>query len=130
MFSWACREITEGLHGEQDMSPEIAKDRRRKGRLRLPGVIRVRPSAPGVDFDEILHTLNASRVGVYFVSKNREYREGMRVFITYPYLDSPGAINRESLGEVTRVDELDNGRRGIAVLILMPVYLGGQETLR
>ena len=102
------------------------KDRRRKSRTRLPLVIRVRPSSPGVaDFDEILPTLNASREGIYFASKNRAYRRGMRVFITYPYVDSPGSINRESLGEVVRIDQLDDGRRGIAVAILMPLHLAG-----
>jgi hypothetical protein len=29
-----------------------------------------------------------------------------------------------------RIDELDHGRRGIAVQILMPIYLGGKETLK
>ena len=63
---------------------------------------------------------------VYFVSKNRRYKEGLRVFITYPYSDSPGSINQESLGKVVRVDELDHGRRGIAVQILMPLHLGAK----
>jgi hypothetical protein len=103
------------------------EERRRKGRLRLPRVVRVRPSEPGLnEFDEILPTLNASMDSVYFVSKNRRYKEGLRVFITYPYLDSPGSINQESLGKVVRVDELDHGRRGIAVQILMPLHLGAK----
>jgi hypothetical protein len=78
------------------------------------------------EFDEILPTLNASMDSVYFVSKNRRYKEGLRVFITYPYSDSPGSINQESLGKVVRVDELDHGRRGIAVQILMPLHLGAK----
>jgi hypothetical protein len=107
------------------------EERRRKGRLRVPRVIRVRPSEPHLaDFDEILPTLNAAVDSVYFVSKNQAFREGMRVFITHPYSEAPGSINRESLGKVVRIDELDRGRRGIAVQLLMPVYLGGKETLR
>jgi hypothetical protein len=103
------------------------EERRRKGRLKLPRVVRVRPSEPGLnEFDEILPTLNASMDSVYFVSKNRRYKEGLRVFITYPYSDSPGSINQESLGKVVRVDELDHGRRGIAVQILMPLHLGAK----
>jgi len=74
--------------------------------------------------------LNISRDSVYFASKNRFYKEGMRVFITYPYSDSVGSINRESLGRVVRVDDLGEGRRGIAVEILMPIYVGGKETVR
>jgi len=107
------------------------EERRRKGRLKVPRVVRVRPSEPGLtDFDEILPTQNAALDSVYFVSKNRRYKEGLRVFITFPYSDSPGSINQESLGKVVRVEELDHGRRGIAVQILMPLYLGAKETLR
>jgi hypothetical protein len=107
------------------------EERRRKGRLRLPRVVRVRPSQPGqAEFDEILPTRNAALNSVYFVSKHLGYKEGMRLFITFPYLEDPGAINQESLGKVVRVDELDHGRRGIAVQILMPLVLGGQETIR
>jgi hypothetical protein len=107
------------------------EERRRKGRLRVPRVVRVRPSEPGVsDFDDILPTRNAALDSVYFVSKNRGYKAGMRVFITFPYSDTPGSINQESLGKVVRVDELDHGRRGIAIQILMPLFLGAKETIR
>ena len=108
-----------------------AKERRRKARLKLRQVVRVRPSdAHCQDFDEILPTLNTSRDSVYFISKNVSYAEGMRLFITYPYSDAPGSLNRESLGRVVRIEELGQGRRGIAVEVLMPIYLGGTETLR
>ena len=106
-------------------------DRRRRARLKLAQTVRIRPSdAQRHDFDEILPTLNTSRDSVYFASKNTHYVEGMRVFVTYPYSDGPGSLNRESLGRVVRVDDLGNGRRGIAVEILMPLYVGGKETLR
>ena len=107
------------------------EERRRKGRLRLPRVVRVRPSEPGItDFDDVLPTQNAALDSVYFIAKNRRYKEGMRVFITFPYSDAPGSINQESLGKVVRVDELDHGRRGIAIQILMPLFLGAKETIR
>jgi hypothetical protein len=113
------------------MSQTKREERRRKGRLRVPRVVRVRPSDPGLpDFDEILPTLNAALDSVYFASKNPRYREGMRVFVTYPYSEDPGSINREFLGKVVRIDDLGQKRRGIAVQILMPIYLGGQETVR
>jgi hypothetical protein len=32
--------------------------------------------------------------------------------------------------EEVRIDDLGHGRRGIAVEILMPLYLGGKETLK
>src|SRR5512136_203500 len=107
------------------------EERRRKGRLRIPRVVRVRPSEPGLtDFDEILPTQNSALDSVYFVSKNRRYKEGLRVFITYPYADTPGSINRAYLGKVVRVAELDHGRRGIATQILLLLYVGAKETVR
>ena len=113
------------------MARHPGPERRRKGRLKLPQVVRVRPSdADFHDFDEILQTLNAARDSVYFASKNQFYREGMRLFVTYPYSDTLGSINREFVGKVVRIDDLGHGRRGIAVQILMPIYLGGKETVR
>lgn len=50
---------------------------------------------------------------------------GVPVFLTFPYLDSPGSFHRKSLGGVVRVDELGQGRRGIAIQILLPVWVGG-----
>ena len=105
-------------------------ERRRRARLKLPQVVRVRPSDAHLEFDEILPTLNTTRDSVYFASKNGSYMEGMRVFITYPYSDSPSSLNRESLGKVVRIDDLGQGRRGIAIQILMPLYVGGKETVR
>ena len=105
-------------------------ERRRRARLKLAQVVRVRPSDAHLHFDEVLPTLNTTRDSVYFASKNASYMEGMRVFITYPYSDAPGSLNRESLGQVLRVDDLGQGRRGIAIQILMPLYVGGRETQR
>jgi len=105
-------------------------ERRRRARLKLPQVVRVRPSDAHLSFDEILPTLNTTRDSVYFASKNTTYVEGMRVFITFPYSDATGSLNRESLGQVVRVDDLGQGRRGIAIQILMPLYVGGKETQR
>lgn len=113
----------------QDIMP-YPPERRRRARLKLPQVVRVRPSDAHLDFDEILPTVNATRDSVYFASKNMSYMEGMRVFITFPYSDAPGSLNRESLGQVLRVDDLGQGRRGVAIQILMPVYTGGKETVR
>jgi len=41
-----------------------------------------------------------------------------------------GAIKREYLGKVVRIENLGHGRRGISIEILMTIYLGGQGTLR
>ena len=113
------------------MTREATIERRKRARLKLRQVVRVRPSdAQRHNFDEILPTLNSARDSVYFASKNVAYVEGMRVFITFPYSDTPGSLNRESLGRVVRVDDLGQGRRGVAIEILMPLYVGGKETQR
>jgi hypothetical protein len=119
------------VYSHPTMARLTVPERRRRARLKLPQTVRVRPSDPlRHDFDEILPTLNTARDSVYFASKNESYKEGMRLFVTYPYSDGPGSINRESLGKVVRIDDLGHGRRGIAVEILMPIYIGGKETLK
>lgn len=92
--------------------------------------MRVRPSEPrGNDFDEVVDTLNVCRNGVYFASERASYQKGMRLFVTYPYATGHGAINQEYLGLVVRIDELPNGRRGIAVELKMKINLGARDTI-
>jgi hypothetical protein len=105
-----------------DMGRPRSPERRTKLRLKLPQVVRVRPSEPHrYEFDEILSTLNATRESAYFVSQNDLYEEGMRLFVTFPYSKAPGSINRDFVAKVVRIDDLGKGKRGIAVQILMPL---------
>lgn len=107
------------------------QERRKKTRNRLPRMIRVRPSEPAQhDFDEILPTINSSRDSVYFVPQNAIFKIDMRVFVTFPYDTGPGSLNQEFLGKVTRVDKLPGEKQGVAVQLLMPIYLGMKETIR
>jgi len=106
-------------------------ERRNKLRLKLPQVVRVRPSEPHMyEFDEILSTLNAARDGAYFVSQNDLYEEGMRLFVTFPYSKAPGSINRDFVAKVVRIEDLGKGRRGIAVQILMPLSSTRGDSVR
>jgi hypothetical protein len=108
-----------------------SEERRRKIRTKIPRMIRVRPSEPTLeDFDEILPTINSSRESVYFVPQNGIFELNMRVFVTYPYAEGPGSINQEFLGKVTRVDKLPGAKQGVAVQLLMPIYVGTKETMR
>lgn len=93
-----------------------AAERRNKRRVRVAQPIRVRPSNPqGSPFDEVQATMNVCRDGVYFPTMLQTYKPGMRVFITFPYSEMPGAINLDYIGEVVRVDKLSHGRLGVAV---------------
>ena len=107
------------------------QERRRKPRFKIPQMIRVRPSSPTPEnFDEIQPTINAARNSVYFVPQNGIFEPDMRVFVTYPYATGPGAINQEFIGRVARVDKLPGNRQGVAVELLMPIYVGMKETMR
>lgn len=113
------------------MTHSASEERRRKIRTKVPRMIRVRPSEPTLeDFDEILPTLNAARNSVYFVPQNGIFELNMRVFVTFPYASDPGSINQEFLGTVARIDQLPGNKQGVAVQLLMPIYVGTKETIR
>jgi hypothetical protein len=113
------------------MTRPVTQERRRKTRSKLPRMIRIRPSEIMFeDFDEILPTLNSARNSVYFVPQNGIFSTDMRVFVTFPYAEEAGAINQEFLGRVTRVDKLPGNKQGVAVELLMPIYVGTKETIR
>ena len=96
-------------------------DRRIKRRVKIAQPVRVRPSEPGFHFDEVRATINVCRDGVYFSTDENYYKKGMRVFVTMPYSDAPGAINLEYIGEVVRVDKLTYNQWGVAVHLKMTV---------
>jgi hypothetical protein len=77
----------------------------------------------GKDFDEVLATENSCRDGFYAYTIVARYRKNMRVFVTVPYSVATGAINREYVGEVVRVENLPDGRNGIAVHLLTHLSL-------
>jgi hypothetical protein len=113
------------------MTRPTSQERRKKIRTKVPRMIRVRPSEPTPEeFDEVLPTINASRNSVYFVPQNGIFELNMRVLVTYPYSSAPGTINQEFLGAVTRVDKLPGNKQGVAVELLMPIYVGTKETIR
>ena len=113
------------------MTRPSSQERRKKIRSKVPRMIRVRPSEPTPEeFDEVLPTINASRNSVYFVPQNGIFDLNMRVLVTYPYSSAPGTINQEFLGAVTRVDKLPGNKQGVAVQLLMPIYVGTKETIR
>lgn len=112
------------------LSPPYDKPRRMV-RTKITQVVRVRPSYPGQgDFDDLARTINASRTGVYFKAWRNSYYKDMRLFVTYPYSESPGALNQEFLGRVVRIDPLPDGRRAIAVELLSSFSLEAFQPAR
>jgi hypothetical protein len=84
----------------------------------------MRPSLPiGHDFDDLIATENVCRDGFYAPAIIARYKKQMRVFVTFPYSVAHGAINREYVGEVVRLENLPDGHIGIAVHLLSPLSL-------
>jgi hypothetical protein len=95
-------------------------ERRGSRRCKITQLMRIRPSDPEKDhFEDLRGTISVSRSGVYFQSSEKVYEIGMRLFVTMPYSHDAGAMSREYLAEVVRVDSLVNGMTGVGFKILM-----------
>src|SRR5258706_13807586 len=89
-------------------------DHRRTRRVKLARPMRVRSSEPRDDhFEDLPNSVNASKHGIYFVSKRTNYYKGMRVFVTFPYTSAHDPMNSEYLADVVRLDTLPNGKFGV-----------------
>ncbi len=99
-------------------------ERRLARRAKVGMTVRLRP-ADGRDkkFEEVLATMNASRVNLYVVSKaSKNYYKQMKLRVTFPFDPThDDAFKMEDTAEVVRLDHLPDGRVGIAVLIRRPV---------
>jgi hypothetical protein len=94
-----------------------AKEGRLTPRESLSEPVLVRPFDPLYP-EEVCTTLNVSRSGLYFVTPTKHYSVGMNVIVTLNFgADDP--IHREQIGDVVRVDVLDEDRWGVAIRILM-----------
>jgi hypothetical protein len=98
------------------------QERRRSRRIRVGQPLKVRPSEPRDDhFEETSTTKNVSRDGIYFLSKNKSFYKGMRLFITVPFHLPSDPLDQEYVGQVARIDNLSDGSRGIAIQLLSSV---------
>ena len=89
---------------------------RRARRAKISKQVRVRPSEPRDDhFEDLPISANASKHGIYFVSRHSAYYKGMRVFVTFPFTSPHDPMNCEYLAEVVRVETLPKERFGVAV---------------
>ena len=110
------------------MLPSLEPEQRHWPRVKLPCLVRARPSQPMIEeFDEILPTVNSCRSGCYFTTDNARYKKHLRLFVTVPYSTALGAINRDYIGEVVRIDARPDGRLGVAVNLLTTIGLSMQN---
>jgi hypothetical protein len=108
--------------GSPSVAPTVSELRRGR-RAKLARPMRVRPSEPRDDhFEDLPNSVNASKHGIYFVTKRSTYYKGMRVFVTFPYTANDPMCS-EYLAEVVRIDTLPNSRFGIAVDLKMSVNM-------
>jgi hypothetical protein len=97
---------------------------RRARRAKLARPMRVRPSEPRDDhFEDLPTSVNASKHGIYFVTRCVKYYKGMRVFVTFPYTSAHDPMTSEYLAEVVRIDTLPKDKFGIAVDLKMTVNM-------
>lgn len=105
-----------------------SKEKRRSRRAKIAKPVRVRPSDPKDEhFEDLPTSVNASKDGVYFVSRLPNYYKGMRVFVTFPYASAHDPMNCEFVGEVLRVEPQAGGKTGVAVHLLMTMNYGGSK---
>lgn len=107
------------MWSDGNMQERGVQERRRSRRLKIGQPLKVVPTDPRGDIREDSGTTrNVSREGFYFLTKKSGYQEGMRLFVTLPF-HKPGDLrNHEYLGQVIRVDALENGEWGVAVQFL------------
>jgi hypothetical protein len=103
-------------------SKEKGAEKRINPRAKLSRMLRVRPSEGDADpFEELPITTNVSKRGIYFHTNLQNYRVGMRLFVTYPFTFVNDPMKSEYLAEVVRVEQLCDGRFGIAIRLLMTI---------
>jgi len=95
-------------------------EKRQSRRVKIAKPVRVRPSDPRDEhFEDLPVSVNASKEGIFFVTRRSNYYKGMRVFVTFPFASSHDPMNCEYVAEVVRVEEQPNGKFGVAVKLLM-----------
>jgi hypothetical protein len=124
------------MKGEQETAPKAelamaqlppAGERRSRRRARIYLPVYVRPTEGRYEsFDDVRTTLNASSDSVYFTSWQQGYCPGMRVMVTFPFSPVPSALNVDYIGQVVRIDQLSDGRLGIAVFLLTIIHVRSQ----
>ena len=112
--------VNEGLETCSARLMELRpQERRRSRRIRIGQTLKIRPSDPRDEhFEDLNITKNVSREGIYFVTEIGSYYEGMRLFLTVPYHSPSEPMDQEYLGQVTRLEQLDEHRWGVAIQLL------------
>jgi hypothetical protein len=102
--------------GEPKMQTAV-KESRQTPREHLSEPVCVRPCDPSY-LQEVCSTVNVSRSGLYFTTSTNHYFVGMNLIVVLNF-GPDDSRHREQIGDIVRVDKLEEGKWGVAVRILM-----------
>jgi hypothetical protein len=97
--------------------PTAVKESRLTPRENLSEPIRVRPCDSQYP-QEICTSVNVSRNGLYLVTATEHYFVGMNVIVSLNF-GPEDPLHRDQIGDVVRVEKLEDGKWGVAIRILM-----------
>lgn len=102
-------------------------EKRRSKRAKIGRPIKVRPSDPRDEhFEDVPTSVNASKEGIYFLTKNSKYYVGMRLFVTFPFSSAHDPLTSEYVARVVRVETMPNNNKfGVAVELLSTMNVKG-----
>jgi hypothetical protein len=69
--------------------------------------------------EEVCTTLNVSGTGIYFATTTDHYYPGMNVIVTFDSRPAE-AMPQDYIGDIIRLERLDNSKWGVAIRILIP----------
>jgi hypothetical protein len=112
-----------------EVPSKVYPDKRVGRRAKIARPVRVRPSDPKDEhFEDLPVSVNASKDGIFFTSRRKSYYKGMRVFVTFPFSSAHDPMNCEYVAEVVRVEEMPNGKFGVAVNLKMSMNYSGSKS--
>jgi twitching motility two-component system response regulator PilG len=104
--------------GAKPAAIPVENDRRRKRRALISAPLRVRSkNCTGLSVDEVVATVDVSRLGVLFQTESNVYSRGMELMVTFPYSKVPHGIQAEQPGVVARVQDCGDGKRRVAIML-------------
>lgn len=111
--SWSSRGVAGISTGK------AKRDARRRKRLKLSLPVHVLAfDARFRDIEDVAEVVDFTRDGLFFATCMPHYFLGMRLIVTFPYGDKAIA-HRKFLGSIVRLEDLGEGKRGVAVRFLL-----------
>lgn len=112
---WSSR----GLDFAAASAAKAKRDARRRKRLQVSLPVHLSVfDARFRDIEDVGEVIDFTRDGLYFATCMPHYFVGMRLVVTFPYGDKVVA-HRRFLGSIVRMEDLGDGKSGVAVRFLL-----------